>query len=124
MPKLYCKQYSSTATLYSEYEPSPQMLRRLNGLKKSNSLLWELTDFQLYYIKTHYPNYKVTPLVYIIKIDKNLESPQNAPSIIKKIHKGAQRGKTFIRSSLKKNEIDLLNQIGIFYKPVKFLITL
>lgn len=110
-------------TFYPDYTPSQQMLKRLDGLNKNTSLRWKLTEAELYYIQTHYPNYKITPSIYIIKTALNFEIPSNAPSIIKKLNHGAQKGKTFICSTLKKNEIDLLNELGIFYKPVKFLIT-
>ena len=121
MPVL-CKE-PPAKNFYPDYIPSKQMLKRLNGLNKNTSLHWKLTEAELYYIRTHYPSYKVTPSVYIIKTALNFESPSSVPSIIKKLQTGSQRGKSFIRSTLKKNEIDLLDKLGIFYKPVKFLIT-
>lgn len=107
----------------TDYTPSPQMLKRLDGLNKNKSLHWELNDAELFYIQTHYPTYKLTPLVYIIKTEVNIEKPSNTPGIIKKLNKGAQKGKRFIRTSLKKSEVDILKKFNVFYKPVKFLIT-
>ena len=121
MPVLCTKTVATS--FYQTYTPPDQMLKRLNGLNKNTSLHWELTDDQLKYIKKHYPSYKVTPLVYIIKTALEIENTSNAPSIIKKINKSAKRGKSFIRSSLKKSEIDILKELNIFYKPVKYLIT-
>lgn len=108
---------------YSGYTPSKQMLKRLNGLNKNTSLHWKLSEEELYYIQNNYPTYKVTPSVYAIKTALNFKNSSNASGIIKKLNNGAKKGKSFIRSSLKKSEIDLLNQLGIYYKPVKFLIT-
>lgn len=121
MPIL-CKE-PPAKNFYTDYTPSKQMLKRLNGLNKNTSLRWKLTETELYYIQTHYPTYKVTPSVYAIKTALNFESPSSSPGIIKKLNNGAQKGKSFIRSTLKKNEIDLLNKLGIYYKPIKFLIT-
>lgn len=126
MQVLLCKEPPIVKKSVSkDYTPSQQMLKRLEGLCKNTCLIWQLNDAELYYIKEHYPNYKVTPSIYAIKTALKFKTPafSHAPSIIKKIIEGARKGKPFICTTLKKNEIDLLDELGVFYKPVKFLIT-
>lgn len=106
-----------------DYIPPQSMIKKLDSLNKNNNLHWRLSDEEFYYIQTHYPTYNLIPLVYIIKTDHKFENLSNLPGIIKKLNKGAQKGKIFIYSSLKKSEVNLLKKLGIDYKPVKFLIT-
>lgn len=100
---------------------SKNMIVRLNSLKSNGRLEWTLTPEQIEFIKTYY-SYSVLPYIYRIHTQK-FDNFTNQPAIIKKIMKGAYSGKKYITTSLKKQDIVVLEQFGIFYTPFKYVIT-
>lgn len=100
---------------------SPQMRIKLNSLGNGSRLVWSLSAEQITYIERNY-NYSVAPYIYKIKTIREL--PDTAtPAILKQLQRGARAGNSHISSTLKKQDISILNELGIAYTPVKYAIS-
>lgn len=112
---------SKTMTLPVNCCITEKMMIRLNSLQTNSRLEWTLKEEQIAYIKTHY-SYNVSPYLYRINTRKFKNSKKH-PSIIKRITKGAYSGKRYIVVPLKKQDIEVLEEFEITYKPFKYIIT-
>lgn len=102
---------------------SPRMKLQLDSLGNGSRLVWALSSEQISYIELYY-NYTVEPHLYKIKTIRKLPHfITKTPAILKKLLKGAHKGNTHIIGTLKKQDISVLNNLGIAYTPVKYAIS-
>ncbi len=102
---------------------SPRMKMQLDSLGNGSRLVWSLSSEQISYIELYY-NYSVEPHLYKIKTIRELPNfITKTPAILKKLLKGAHDGNSHIIGPLKKQDISVLNKLGIAYTPVKYAIS-
>ena len=101
---------------------SDQMKKRLNSLGPSGSLIWSLSEEQQFYIENNY-GYTISPYIYKIRTGKFSRNLKNQPAIIKELIRAAYNNQKFIARTLKKQDMQILDSLKIYYQPIKYLIT-
>jgi len=101
-----------------------KMKKQLIQMRKEGReyVIWKLSSIQLEELKRI--GYRVEPFIYLIETRTFYDIRSVRSTLLKDIHYAKKRKKYNMVRKLKATEIELLEELGIKYKPLKYKIYL
>lgn len=93
--------------------------KKRNGVKE---VIWKLNPGQVEFIQRKL-GFKVEPYLYEVRT-RTFCNVRNLDSFLKDMHYKSKKGKQFTVTKLTLYQMDVLNELGIRYRPYKYRIRL
>lgn len=105
---------------YRQCKMKKQLIQKRNEGREF--VVWKLNPTQKQDIETL--GYKVEPFIYLIETRTFCNIKKIRSTFLKDIHYARKRKKSHLARPLKQGEIDLLEEYGVKYSPLKYKIYL